>query len=306
MLLVFLMRPSDAGECKEIAGIAGHTCGQRSHDLALLYSNHRKHRIYVRVQYADQRVLCLTLYLLFRNSFREMAFISGFALLFAAQSVLTFSRGGMYNALGATIAVMLFRLGDLRHSLKQLAPVVALGIIFLLLVFPFLDEFTGGALQSRFENTGTTGRTEIVEADIQIFSNNPILGAGVGEAKQMREAYFGRAVGAHTEFARTIAEQGLFGIFAIITLLTGLIGRLATERSNLTKALAAGAVVWSALFMLNAGMRLAAPSFMWGLSFLAVQAPFTARKIRPGLRRGNTRQMRPETAESELGIPQQL
>jgi len=250
--------------------------------------------------------ICLSLYLLFRNSFIEIAFISAFALLFAAQSVLTFSRGGMYNALGAAIAVMLFRLGDLQHSLKQIAPVLALGVLFFFIVFPYLDNFTGGALQSRFENTGTTGRTEIVEADMQIFANNPLLGAGVGEAKQLREAYFGRAVGAHTEFARIIAEHGLFGIFAIISLLIGFIGRLGTERSNLTKALAAGAVVWSSLFMLNAGMRLAAPSFMWGLSFLVVVVPHPARRIPKRARGRNAMRLRAETPAAELRVPKQL
>lgn len=205
-------------------------------------------------------------------------FINLFVLLFAVQSVLTFSRGGIYNALGATIAVILFQIPNLRNSLKRLVPVVGLAAFFLLMVFPYLDDFTGGALQTRFEDTDTTGRLDIVEADLQIFTNNPILGAGVGEARELREEYFGRAVGAHTEFTRILAEHGLFGIFAILALTIGVISRLRKLQLNLSKALAMGAVVWSSLFMMNAGMRLAAPSFMWGLSFLTVLACSPSKK----------------------------
>jgi O-Antigen ligase len=222
--------------------------------------------------------LCLTAYLLFRNNLKDTVFICFFAMLFAGQSVLTFSRGGMYNALGATIAVMLFQISDLRKGLKRVIPVLGLAAFFLLLAFPYLDDFTSGALQTRFEDTDTSGRLDIVEADLQIFANNPILGAGVGEARELREEYFGRAVGAHTEFTRIFAEHGLFGIFALLALTIGVISRLRKVQLNLSRALAMGAVVWSSLFMMGAGMRLAAPSFMWGLSFLTVLARSPSKK----------------------------
>jgi O-antigen ligase len=218
-------------------------------------------------------LLSLLLYLLFRTGRLEKVVVCALALLFAAQSMLTFSRSGTYNALGALLAVIVVQFADLKSGMRRIIPVALLGAIFLLLVFPYLDEFTSGALQSRFEDTSTTGRAEIAEADFQIFLQNPILGAGVGGAKQLREAYLGKEVGAHTEFARIIAEHGVFGLLSIIALFIGLFLQISRQKINSIKALAAGAAVWSALFMLNTGMRLAAPSFMWGFAFVAVASP---------------------------------
>ena len=225
--------------------------------------------------------MSLTVFLLFRNNLVSTGLIIAASVLFAAQSMLTFSRGGIYNAVGALGMVMLFRIGDLRKSLGKLLPMIGFGLLFLLLVYPHLDDFTGGALQARFESTDTTGRAEIAEADMEIFLNNPVLGAGVGQAKELREEYFGRAIGAHTEFARIAAEHGLLGILAIIALLVGVAGRLVAERVNLVRALSAGTVAWSLLFMMNSGMRLAAPSFVLGLSFLTVLFPLRVRGVPP-------------------------
>ncbi len=223
--------------------------------------------------------LILASYLLFKNGFKDTAILSLCALLFAAQSVLTFSRGGMYNAIGATLAVAIFQMRDLRKNIKRLVPLFGLGLVFLLMLFPYLDDFTGGALQTRFEDTGTTGRTEIVEADFRIFYENPILGAGVGEARDLREAYFGKAVAAHTEFARIMAEHGLLGIFALCCLFLGVVHRLQKSRTDVGKALTIGVVAWSSLFMLSAGMRLAAPAFLWGLSFVTMLVQASRRNI---------------------------
>jgi hypothetical protein len=44
------------------------------------------------------------------------------------------------------------------------------------------------------------------------------------------------------------------------------------------KAFIAGALAWSVFFMLNSGMRLGAPSFMWGLGFVSLAS---IRQMRP-------------------------
>lgn len=214
--------------------------------------------------------LCLSLYLVFQNKLQEQMYLFILALLFAAQSVLTFSRGGMYNAVGGLGFVVAFQLFNPVQGIKRLLPFVLVAVVFLLLVFPFINDFTGGALQTRFEDTEATGREEIIQADFQIFTENPLLGVGVGEAKQARADALGKEVGSHTEFARVLSEHGFLGILALGALGIGAVSCLLHQKDLGGKALAAGAIVWSSLFMMNAGMRLAAPSFIWALSFLTV------------------------------------
>lgn len=217
--------------------------------------------------------VCLACYLLFKNSFRDTIWLGILCVLFATQSVMTFSRGGIYSAVGATLVVIILQMQNLNQGVKRLFPVVGIGLIFLLLIFPYLDDFTGGKLQERFDNTGTTNRTEIVESDLQLFLENPILGTGVGEAKAARAEFLDFKAASHTEFSRVISEHGLLGIFALITLALATIYNFKRQKSIMGKAFVVGVVVWSFLFMLNAGMRLAAPSFMWGLSFLTILLP---------------------------------
>ena len=139
-----------------------------------------------------------------------------------------------------------------------------------LLVFPFLNEFTGGKLLERFEDREATNRYELVESDLQIFSENPIFGVGVGESAVERTKVFGAEVASHTEFARVVSEHGLFGVFALLALGLTLVFNITRQSSGEGKAMVAGMFVWSGIFMLNAGMRLAAPAFILGLSFVTV------------------------------------
>lgn len=217
--------------------------------------------------------LCFCIYLLFRNSFRDQIIVGALALLFTAQSLMTFSRGGMYNATGAALVVVLFMVAGRRREIGRLLPLIVLGTVFLLVVFPYLNEFTGGALLNRFEDTSATGRIDIVDGDFHIFENNPVFGVGVGQAKALREAYYGQAVASHTEFLRIFSEHGLFGVLGIVLLGVGFFFSIRDQRTTVGKAFTAGAVTWSCLFMMNAGMRLAAPAFLWGLSYAIVSVP---------------------------------
>jgi uncharacterized membrane protein len=227
--------------------------------------------------------VCLTCLLLFNNDLKTMLYLGLGAVFFAAQSVMTFSRGGIYNAVGAALVVIVLQMRDLNKNIKKFLPLFAIGLLFLVIVFPYLDGFTGGKLQQRFRETSTTNRTEIVESDLELFLRNPFLGVGVGEAKSAREEFYGRQSSSHTEFTRLISEHGILGVFSLIALAFGTFYNFRRQRSGMGKALVAGTVVWGCLFMLNAGMRLAAPSFMWGMSFLTI-LPLAAARIRRPLR----------------------
>ncbi len=214
--------------------------------------------------------LCASSYLLFKNKFQDNLYLGILTVLFAAQSVMTFSRGGMYNAVGALVIVALFQMRNPGQGIKRLLPIVGIALIFLMMVFPYLNNFTGGKLEERFDESDSTGRIEIVESDFQIFSDNPFLGVGVGESSVERGKITQVPSASHTEFARIVSEHGIFGIFSLLMLGLMLIYNLKRQNSVEGKAMVAGLVVWSVLFMLNAGMRLAAPSFILGLSFLTI------------------------------------
>ena len=224
--------------------------------------------------------LCLGGFLLFKNALEYTVFFVVWAMLFAAQSVLTFSRGGMYNAAGAVLLIIVFQLRNFSKNVRKLLPLAVIFAIFLLLVFPFLDDFTGGALQERFEDSDPTGRVDIVEADLRIFNENPILGVGLGGADNARRKYLNsRKAISHTEYSRLLAEHGIFGLLALGAVVLMIIFNFRKQTTSFGKAFVAGVLAWSLLFMLNAGMRLAAPSFILGLIHLTVMN-FQMRSVR--------------------------
>ncbi len=212
--------------------------------------------------------VCVSCYLLFKNRPKEKFIFLALAVFLAAQSVMTFSRGGIYNAAGAIFAILLFQMKNVGQGFKQILAVGLLIAVFILAVFPRLNEFTGGALEARFTSTETTGRYEIAEADFMIFLENPVWGAGVGEAFLYRAKFFNRVVAAHTEFTRVVAEHGAFGVLALLFLALSLFFAVRRQKTIFGKAFAAGFIVWGMLFMFNSGMRLVAPSFILGMSFI--------------------------------------
>lgn len=214
--------------------------------------------------------LALAGLVLFKKRSRFGVYFAVSAVFLAAMSVLTFSRGGIYNAIGGILVLTLFHFRDLSSGVKRLAPLLILFAVFVLVIFPYLDAFTGGALEERFEDTGTTNRWEIIEADLEVFMEQPIFGVGVGQSSDSRKRFLGFGAVSHTELTRLLSEHGIFGLGALFSLAMVVAINLLRPNSKSGKAFIAGAAAWSFLFMMNAGMRLAAPSFMLGIACLTV------------------------------------
>ncbi|NOT46207.1 MAG: O-antigen ligase family protein [Acidobacteria bacterium] len=192
------------------------------------------------------------------------------AVFFATQSVLTFSRGGIYAAVGGSLALLFFQFRNVAEGTKRLIPILILSTLFIWFVFPALDNFTGGKLQERFDDAGTSNRVEIAQSDFELFFEYPLTGVGVALADEYRRRILGSGAGSHTEFSRLISEHGILGIGALMALVAMVFINLRRQRSTLGRAMVAGISVWCVLFMINAGMRLAAPSFLWGLTFVTI------------------------------------
>jgi hypothetical protein len=190
----------------------------------------------------------------------------GIIMFVAAQSALTFSRGGLYNAAGAIVLASLFLLKDPRTRIRFVLSIVLVSAVFYFVIFPQLDNFTGGALSARFEDTEMTGREDIANADLNIWLDNFILGVGPGLAKEHRREFY-RAAAAHTEFTRLLAEHGVLGLVALFVFTGAAVRNLVTARAARDKGLIVAVTAWSIFYMLNTAMRLVAPAMMLGLGF---------------------------------------
>lgn len=228
--------------------------------------------------------------ILFEKRPRFSIYFAVSALFMAALSVMTFSRGGIYNAIGAVLILILFQTRNVSTGLKRMTPLLILATIFVLVIFPYLNSFTGGALEERFEDTGTTNRWEIIEADIQVFLEDPLFGVGAGASREGRKRFLEFGAVSHTEFSRLLSEHGIFGLAALAAIAFLVFTNLRRPNSTPGKAFIAGAIAWSFFFMMNAGMRLAAPSFMLGLAFVTIGSVRT--NFPPGAIKRNIQSLR--------------
>lgn len=181
-------------------------------------------------------------------------------------SILTFSRAGLYNTLGALFAAVLFLVRDRRQLLKIGSLIIGPGLIVYLFVLPLYVQITGGAVLTRFGDTDTTGRDILVEIDLQVFRENPILGIGVGQSEIEHITYFGYPKPTHTEYSRLLAEHGSLGLGIIVLLAGVLISRVRSDRAPLPKGITVGFTVWALLYLIHSATRMVAPSFAFGLA----------------------------------------
>lgn len=196
--------------------------------------------------------------------------LGGLLLSFAAFSALTFSRGGLYAAVGSIVIYSLLLLRDGRSRLGVLLMFTLLLAAANYFVLPRLNSFTQGAMVARFQDPSTTGRFLLIEGDLLAFRENLLTGAGLGGSR-IYHAYFFRASAAHTEFSRMLAEHGLWGLGALLLLLLIAWRHFLSAPTIRNRATVAALIVSSFLFMMQAGMRLAAPSFFFGLAALFAQ-----------------------------------
>jgi hypothetical protein len=185
-------------------------------------------------------------------------------LVFSYQSAMTFSRGGIYGmviSLGVAAMVMV---GNPRQAVRIFAGLVAVALLAEFVIVPRLEEQTEGAIFTRFSDTKVSGRDEIAEGELNTFLANPLLGVGPGGAAMFRKE--GRHVAAHTEYSRMLAEHGMGGIIAFLAMVGMAFTAFSAAPRGVPKALTAALIVWALSYMTHACMRIAAPSFLFGLA----------------------------------------
>jgi hypothetical protein len=189
----------------------------------------------------------LTFYSIYKRQLFSGYRIADMAILglFALQTLLTFSRGGMLGAIVAiatlVVASMLTRSksGDKKDNKKMNLAVLYLGagVLILYLVFNAVDNLTGGKLTQRYQgetegtasgyaekdiNRITSGRAGIFEGDIAIWEDYPLFGSGIGASPYLRmrsqsgDFFF---ITPHIEISRLLAEHGVLGLIYFILII---------------------------------------------------------------------------------------
>lgn len=213
-------------------------------------------------------VLLIFLLLLFERVSTSKQLLFGLlGVWLLAQSALTFSRGGFVTTAVASIAALLHALFIPERRRKAL--VLALGSVAIaaFLLFPYLDQVTGGALAERYSDTDLTNRGTLMRDDVRIFLENPFTGVGPGVAGRYRTI---RAA-AHTEFTRLLAEHGFLGAGAILLLAELALRAYSRPGQTATgRALVAALTLWAFAYMMHSAMRLVDTAFAFGLVFAAL------------------------------------
>src|SRR5206468_3635149 len=124
-------------------------------------------------------------------SLRVLTFL--IMIIFAAQSALTFSRGGLYCAMGSALAGSLFLVKSNRARVKLLVGAILIFTIGYFIVLPRLEALSQEKLKARFQNTAPTGRDRLAGAELEAWRENPFFGLGPGGAESHRHELVGQS-----------------------------------------------------------------------------------------------------------------
>ena len=205
---------------------------------------------------------------------------------FLTLSALTFSRGGLYNAAIMAVLALAHNLRDTRRRFAAILALLIIGLIGGYIIFPRLNAFTGGMFGQRFSDLNTTSRTEIAQADLDVWYANPVLGVGPGISKT--ERIFGFGFASHTEYTRVLAEHGSAGLLSLLVLFW-MAARAYLRAPNVeAQTWIAALMAWPLLEMTHAAMRVVAISFLFGLALVNWEIRVAACRIsrKPTLKSG--------------------
>jgi hypothetical protein len=202
---------------------------------------------------------------------------AGFVLVFAFRGIVTFSRGGVMTAVAMIVLLLMVLYFQANFKTKpKIGLIIVLSFLAGLGVWGYSSIQTGGLINKRYANqdargrekkTQMSGREDLMESEIQMFFDNPILGVGVGRSKLVREEKTGIVSASHNEITRMFAEHGSLGIINLLILLFTPLFLFVNNRQNIV---AFSFLIFWLLTINHAAMRLAAPAFVYALSLLKV------------------------------------
>ncbi len=202
------------------------------------------------------------------------------------RGLITFSRGGILTGLIASFFfIMIMFLKGNKAVLSKINKMLILFVIAGLGVWFYTVSQTSGMIENRYLNKNaagiekadiTTGRAEIANIEINAFLENPIFGVGVGKVKQYRFERTGILAASHNEITRLLSEHGIIGLFAFLILFISPLFYRLKNRNNIY--FYSFLAFWF-LTINHSAMRIAFPSFIYGLSLLDVYYPKKKAKV---------------------------
>jgi hypothetical protein len=218
-----------------------------------------------------------------------MIFLNGILFVFITyRGLATFSRGGIITGVAMIVClIMILYLFSNAIGKAKVSIVIALSFFAGLAIWGYTSMQTRGLIEKRYANKDARGREKkdrlggreaIMDADYELFLENPIMGIGVGIGKELRKESLGQEVASHNEITRMISEHGLFGIFGLFILFLTPFTLYINNRQHLY--FLSFFVFWL-LTINHAAMRIAAPAFIYSLSLLSVQIKNTEKTESP-------------------------
>ena len=208
-------------------------------------------------------------------------------LVFTFRGLVTFSRGGIYTGVAMVLLLLAILYFQANFQTKpKIAGIILLSFLAALAVWSYSSIKTNGLLDKRYANQDAAGREKksqlsgreiLIESELKMFYENPILGVGVGKNKELRKSQTGIDLATHNEMTRMLAEHGTLGIVGLLILVITPLYLFLVDRQNI---LALSFFVFWLLTINHAAMRLSAPAFIYALSLLKVyrEAPVVHRK----------------------------
>lgn len=196
------------------------------------------------------------------------AILLALALTLGTQSALTFSRSGLYLAVASGAIACALAVRDARRRATLLVAGVVIYAVAAFVIVPRVDAFTQGQLGKRFGEANTTGRVDLMKADLLVWRDHFLLGVGPGMAATERMKYWGdHSLAAHSEVTRTLSEHGLLGLIALCWMGWSICCNGFAIRRPDTRAMVLGVAAFSVLLLAGNSMRIVLASFAIGLCF---------------------------------------
>ncbi len=216
--------------------------------------------------------------ILFSKTKKETVLNAVLLLGVSYRGIVTFSRGGVITAIVMIVCLLslLFYFSNTKGRSKFALIFVFTGLMGAG-IWTYTSLQTGGLIDKRYANKDAAGRLkkdnlggreEIMDSEIKLFLDNPIMGVGAGMGKQFRKQESGAEVASHNEITRMLSEHGVFGIFGLLILFITPLVLYIYNKQHLY--LLSFYVFWL-LTINHASMRTAAPAFVYALTLLSVQ-----------------------------------
>lgn len=217
-----------------------------------------------------------------KNNYKLKIIYLIFALMFFYRSLLTFSRGGLITALlmVSITLVILYYFVNKKAKLK-IGLILLVSTIIGLGIWGYTNIKTEGMIEKRYGNKDAagrvkesilTGREHIMDYDVELFKENPVLGVGIGMSSAYRESDGLSNLQAHSEPTRLLAEHGVLGLLILLILIFTPIYSFFKNRNYYYIFFIPFLLFWL-LTINHAATRIVAPGVIYSLTLLILYFP---------------------------------